>query len=108
MTGAQLVEAIRAGWARDLGFEDAADERGNEARERGAAFRTLSAIVEDLAATTPDLTRDGLLEELGRRAAAEQAVAESGDGARGVELATYHRAKGLEWDAVFLPMLEEG
>ena len=25
-----------------------------------------------------------------------------------MELATYHRAKGLEWDAVFLPMLEEG
>jgi DNA helicase-2/ATP-dependent DNA helicase PcrA len=32
---------------------------------------------------------------------------ESDDAARGVVLSTYHRAKGLEWDAVFLPRLEE-
>ena len=30
-----------------------------------------------------------------------------GQGARGVHLLTYHRAKGLEFDAVFLPRLEE-
>ena len=33
---------------------------------------------------------------------------EAGGEAAGVELLTYHRAKGLEWDAVFLPALEEG
>ncbi len=30
-----------------------------------------------------------------------------GEGARGVQLLTYHRAKGLEFDAVFLPRLDE-
>ncbi|MQB00896.1 MAG: AAA family ATPase [Actinobacteria bacterium] len=29
-------------------------------------------------------------------------------GGRGVVLITFHRAKGLEWEAVFLPRLEEG
>ena len=43
------------------------------------------------------------LAEIERRTAVE-----AGGDATGVELLTYHRAKGLEWDAVFLPALEEG
>ena len=90
-------------WTKELGYEEgAASERG-EAGERAAALETLASIVADHVAADPAADSDALLADLRRRAAAEEAST-----AAGVELATYHRAKGLEWDAVFLPMLEEG
>jgi DNA helicase-2/ATP-dependent DNA helicase PcrA len=108
--GPALAAAVRGAWTAELGVGDQAELRGNEARERAAAMATLGGIVDDLAAASPDLTRELLLADLDRRAAAEQAPtrAADGDGGTGVVLATYHRAKGLEWDAVFLPMLEDG
>jgi ATP-dependent DNA helicase UvrD/PcrA len=101
--GPALVDAIRGLWARELGYGDEALLDGAEGRERAAALDTLVEISIDLVGASPDLDAKRLLEELAARATAERAGAVAG-----VNLVTYHRAKGLEWDAVFLPMLEEG
>jgi DNA helicase-2/ATP-dependent DNA helicase PcrA len=100
LQGEELVAAAADAWRSHLGFEGdgAAATQGSEARERQAALATLLAIVREAAGD-----RDAVLTELTRRAEAER----SSDG-KGVQLLTLHRAKGLEWDAVFLPSLEEG
>jgi DNA helicase-2/ATP-dependent DNA helicase PcrA len=101
--GTNLSTWVRAIWARELGHDESAAPDGDEARERGAAFDTLLGILDDLVVADPATDRAAFLGELERRAATERTGA-----ADGIELATFHRAKGLEWDAVYLPMLEEG
>jgi DNA helicase II / ATP-dependent DNA helicase PcrA len=102
-TGGALVAAIEKLFIERLGLDDVAADAGQEGRERAASLELLLGIVDDLSAANPQLTTTAVLEELDRRHAAESAGTTDG-----VNLLTYHRAKGLEWDAVYLPALDEG
>ncbi|MBF8291025.1 MAG: UvrD/REP helicase, partial [Chloroflexi bacterium] len=110
--GSQLLAAFDASLRADLGFEadDAAGSAaagarggGAEARERTANLALVLEIAGEAVAARHDIDVPGLAAEFDARAAAEAAGS-----ADGVNLLTYHRAKGLEWDAVLLPQLEEG
>ncbi|MGV9297634.1 ATP-dependent helicase [Amycolatopsis sp. NPDC003676] len=89
---------------KNAGFDPDVPPTGQgAARDRWESLGALLRLVE----RTPDDARETvgiLLRELERRAAAEHAPRGGG----GVTLATMHKAKGLEWDAVLLPGLAEG
>ena len=108
-TGRALATAIRQllrdelGHDADAGPTAPAGFRGDEARERAAALETVLSIVDEVIRAHPSAGVDAVRAELDRRAAHERTGS-----ADGVNLLTYHPAKGLEWDAVFLPMLEDG
>ncbi|HEV3399625.1 MAG TPA: ATP-dependent DNA helicase UvrD2, partial [Actinomycetes bacterium] len=112
--GGGLVDALEAIWFERFGFRRDEEPDGEEARQRHASLVTLLGIAERLEAQPQGSGAEEdaagavagmalFLEEVGRRAAQE---AEGTGG--GVNLLTYHRAKGLEFDAVLLPAIEEG
>ncbi len=98
-----LAFRLAAAFERELGVRrDHVPDSGG-ASERHGAVVTLLELADDVVRADPAAGVPAYLAEIERRTAIE-----AGGEAAGVELLTYHRAKGLEWDAVFLPALEEG
>src|SRR5579863_6000624 len=76
---------------------------GPAARERWESLAALAELADDMYAARPQASLRDFATELTQRSELGHAPA-----ARGVTLASMHAAKGLEWDAVFLPGLVEG
>ncbi len=100
-SGGKVVEAVEA-TTDELGYAPGADHDSDEEATRQADLGRLRQLAgEYRTAAGPDATLDGFVTELQHRFAPERQ-------GRGVQLMTYHRAKGLEFDAVFLPRLLDG
>jgi ATP-dependent DNA helicase UvrD/PcrA len=89
-----------------IGFADhpaQAPAGGSAARERWESLAALAQLADDMYAARPQASLGDFAAELTLRAELGHAPP-----AEGVTLASMHAAKGLEWDAVFLPGLVEG
>ena len=81
-----------------LGYDPLAEPDDAEEVTRQADLGRLRALAAEFSGAHPGGDLAAFLAELAARFAAERS-------GRGVNLLTYHRAKGLEFDAVFLPRL---
>ena len=86
-----------------VGFATSPPGGGAAARERWESLAAIAQLADDMHAARPDATLGDFSAELTQRAELGHAPA-----VEGVTLASMHAAKGLEWDAVFLPGLVEG
>ncbi|MFL0579724.1 ATP-dependent DNA helicase UvrD2 [Dietzia sp. 179-F 9C3 NHS] len=80
-----------------------AEPSGTQARETWSSLTALVGLAEEIATVEPTPGLLPVVAGLRARAAARHAPDE-----RGVTLASFHAAKGLEWDAVFLIGVHEG
>ncbi|MGH2811536.1 MAG: 3'-5' exonuclease, partial [Actinomycetota bacterium] len=84
--------------AKALGYEEDGGEAEGDEATRQADLGRLVLMAKEF---PPGGTVADFVADLGARFTEEE------DG-RGIQLLTYHRAKGKEYEAVFLPRLEEG
>ncbi|WP_216653595.1 ATP-dependent DNA helicase UvrD2 [Nocardioides sp. zg-DK7169] len=94
---AETVRAILAG----MGWTPEAPTARGQTRDRWESWQALVDQAAEFAAAGGGL--DAFVDDLDRRAAEQHAPV-----AAGVTLATFHAAKGLEWDSVFLCGLQDG
>lgn len=93
----EAVRDITAG----LGFDPDLQPDSEEEATRQSDLARLRALAAEFEEAHPGAGGDDFADDLARRFAVERS-------GRGVNLMTYHRAKGLEFDAVFLPGLLDG
>jgi DNA helicase-2/ATP-dependent DNA helicase PcrA len=94
---AELVDAV----TDTLGYDPEAAPDADEEVTRQSDLARLRSLAREFAGAHPDHDVAAFVAELAERFSTER------DG-RGVNLLTFHRAKGLEFDAVFLPRLLDG
>jgi DNA helicase II / ATP-dependent DNA helicase PcrA len=94
---ADVVETVETS-TDQLGFDPQAAPDDAEEITRQADLARMRALALEYSAAVSDANVAGYVGELARRFSVERS-------GRGVNLLTYHRAKGLEFDAVFLPRL---
>jgi DNA helicase-2/ATP-dependent DNA helicase PcrA len=99
--GAGAVAEAVAAIADQLGYDPEAAPDADEEVTRQSDLGRMRSLAAEFERAHPDGDAVAFGAELARRFSTEHS-------GRGVNLLTYHRAKGLEFDAVFLPRLLDG
>jgi len=99
--GDELLETVH-GTLSGMGWTSQAPTTRGQTRDRWESWQALIDQATEFA-STPGATLGGFVDDLDRRASEQHAPV-----ADGVTLATFHAAKGLEWDSVFLCGLQDG